>query len=187
MENRHLTFLLVTLAGLLASPPVSAQSTQSAPPESLAAAIKKIAPAAVIVDAQDVDATACKPVGESPGIMRADFNGDRRDDYAVLLKTRETGKEKNWHGKTLREAHFSFVLFIDDGNGGYGQRTIRRYSDFIPTAVVLDLQPAGHVRHRETRKSVHIPHPGVTLSFCEKSAKTYYLIDDKIRSVPIAD
>jgi hypothetical protein len=157
------------------------------PPASLAAAIKKIAPAAVIVDAQDVDATACQPVGESPGILRADFNGDRRDDYAALLKTGETGKEKNWDGKTLREAHFSFVLFIDDGSGGFRPRTIRRYTDFIPTAVVLDLQPAGNVRHRETRKSIYISNPGVTLSFCEKSAKTYYLVNDKIRSVPIAD
>jgi hypothetical protein len=187
MPNRHLAFALMALVGLSLTLPLSAQPKQSVLPNSLTAAIKTVASAAVIVEPQDVDAAACQPVGESPGLLRADFNGDGRDDYAVLLKMKETGKEKRWDGRTLREARFSFVLFLDDGSGGYRPRVIRQYTDFMPTAVVLDLQPAGNVRHRETRKNVHIPNAGVMLSFCEKSAKTYYLVDDKVRSVPIAD
>lgn len=187
MLNRRLAFALAGLIGLPMSAFTGAQPKQSTLPEGLTAAIKKVAPGAVIVGAQEVDVTACQPVGDSPGLLRADFNGDGRDDYAALLKTGETGKETTWEGRKLREARFSFVLFLDNGSGGYQPRVVHRYTDFIPTAVVLDLQPAGNVRHRETHKNVRIPNPGVMLSFCEKSATTYFLVGDKIRSIPISD
>jgi hypothetical protein len=119
--------------------------------------------------------------------VKGDFNGDGRDDYAALLKTKETGKETTWEGRKLREARFAFVLFLDDGNGGYTPRVVRRYVDFVPTSVVLDLQPAGRVRNRETRQNVGLSNPGVTLSFCEKSATTYFISDGKIRSISVAD
>lgn len=185
MLNRRSVFAFITLIALINPVSLGAQQ-KPAIPDALAAAMKKAAPGASVVAPRDVDETACAPVGQAPGFLHADFDGDGREDYAALLK-KETGKEKTWEGRTLREARFSFVLFIDDGSGGYKPRVIRRYVDFIPTAVVLDLQPAGNVRHRETRKNVKLPNPGVMLSFCEKSATTYYIVDGKIRSVPIAD
>lgn len=187
MLNPHFAFALVVLTGLLTSTYTAAQQKEFAVPENLTAAIKQIAPSAVIIKAQEVDATACHPVGEYPGLVRADLNGDGREDFAALLKTKETGKVTSWEGKTLRETRFLFVLFIDDGGGGYKPRVVRRYTDFVPTAVVIDLQPPGKVRHRETHKDIQMPNAGVTLSFCEKSAMTYYMSGDKIRSVPIAD
>jgi len=186
MLNRRLLFAFLGSVVLLHTPLVSAQQKESVIPEALSAAMKKIAPGASLVTASDVDQTACAPVGQSPGLVRADFDGDGRDDYAALLK-KETGKEKTWEGRALREARFAFVLFMDDGGGAYKPRVVRRYADFVPTAVVLDLQPAGDVRHRETRKNVKLSNPGVMLSFCEKSATTYFIVDGKIRSVPIAD
>jgi hypothetical protein len=176
----HLLLTLVTVFGCAS---LGAQQTT----ESLGAAIERVAVGATIVQAKDVDPISCQPVGESPGLLRADFNGDGRDDYAVLLKTGDTGKERTWEGKTLRETRFAFAFFLDNGSGGYEPRVVRRYVDFIPTAAVLDLQPAGEVRHRETHKNVRLKNPGVTLSFCEKSAATYFLHANKIRSVPIAD
>ncbi len=179
--------VLVSLVGILTASALVAQPKEASLPENLARAISKITPGSSIVDAKDVDATACQPVGDTPGLAHADFNGDGRQDYAVLLKTSVSKKETVWQGKSLREARFSFVLFLDDGTGGYRARVIRRYADFVPTAVVIDIQPAGKVRHRETHKHIRVPNPAVMLSFCEKSATTYYLVGDKIRSIPIAD
>lgn len=180
-------FAFAALTTLLTPTYLGAQQKEPAIPETLSAAIQKAASGAALVTAHEVDATACAPVGQAPGLVRGDFNGDGRDDYAALLKTKETGKETIWEGKKLREARFSFALFLDDGSGGYKPRVIRRYTDFIPTAVVLDLQPAGNVRHRETHKNVKLSNPGVTLSFCEKSATTYFMAAGRIRSIPIAD
>lgn len=187
MPSHRVVFAVTVLIALLTPAYLGAQQKESTIPETLSAAIQKAAPGAVLVSAHEVNATACAPVGQAPGLVRADFNGDGRDDYAALLKTKETGKQTNWEGKKLREAHFSFVLFLDDGNGGYKPRVVRRYTDFVPTTVVLDLQPAGNVRHRETHKAAKLANPGVTLSFCEKSATTYFMAAGKVRSIPIAD
>jgi len=186
MLNHRFVFAFVASFALMNPVVLCAQQKGPEIPETLAAAIKKVAPSASLVTPRDVDETACAPVGQAPGLLHADFDGDGRADYAALLK-KETGKEKTWEGRTLREARFSFVLFLDDGSGGYKPRVVRRYPDFLPTAAVLDLQSAGTVRHRETRKNVKLPNPGVMLSFCEKSATAYYIVDGKIRSVPIAD
>ena len=187
MPSHLLLFALTASIALLTPAYLGAQQKELAIPDTLSAAIQKAASGAALVTAHEVDATACAPVGQAPGLVRADFNGDGRDDYAALLKTKETGKETIWEGKKLREARFSFVLFLDDGNGGYKPRVVRRYTDFVPTAVVLDLQPAGNVRHRETHKTVKLANPGVMLSFCEKSATTYFIAAGKIRSIPVAD
>jgi len=183
----RIAHVLISLVGILMPLALFAQSKEASVPENLAGAIYKVAPGSAIVSAKEVDATACQPVGDSPGLVRADFNGDGRQDYAVLLKTRVSKEETVWQGKSLREARFLFVWFLDDGSGGYKPRIIRRYTDFVPTAVVIDLQPAGKIRHRETHKDIQVPNPAVMLSFCEKSATTYYLLDDKFRSIPIAD
>lgn len=187
MLNPRLALAIIGLIGLVATPMSGAQEKELDIPKALAAAIRRVALSAAVVTAKEVDATACHPVGTNPGLVRADFNGDGRDDFVALLKTKETGKEKIWEGRKLRETNFSFVLFLDDGNAGYKVRVVRRYTDFIPTAAALDLQPAGTVRHRETRKNIMLPNPGVTLSFCEKSAATYFMVGTKIRSIPIAD
>lgn len=186
MNTRTISLLLV-LAGVAVPSAHSAQSRNATLPENLEIAISKVAPRSTVVSAKEVDATACQPVGDSPGLVRADFNGDGREDYAVLLKTRVSIEETVWQGKSLREARFLFVWFLNDGAGGFRPRVIRRYDDFVPTAVVIDLQPAGKIRHRETHKDVQVRNPAVMLSFCEKSATTYYLVDDKFRSIPIAD
>jgi hypothetical protein len=185
--NSHMRCIFVAFVGVLTSSVLYAQAEKSSMPKSLVVAISKVAPNSIIVDAKEVDATACQPVGDSPGLVRADFNGDGRVDYAALLKIKVSKEETVWQGKSLREARFSFVLFLDDGSGGYKPRSIRRYTDFVPTAVVIDLQPAGKIRHRETRQYIRVPNPAVMLSFCEKSATTYYMVNDKIRSIPIAD
>ena len=187
MRHVHRVVIIVALIGPVTISVACAEQEKSVNSGALNASIRKLAPGAAVVVTQEVDAISCNPVGDNPGLVRADFNGDGRPDYAALLKIRETGKKTIWEGKTLREASFSFVLFLDDGHGGYEPRVVRRYTDFIPTGVVLDLQPPGSVLNGETQKSITLSNPGVTLSFCEKSAVTYYVAGGKIHSIPIAD
>lgn len=181
---------LLALSGafcVMSPVPIRAEGPEPTLPESLMAAIRSVAPGAVWVSPQETDVTGCAPVGSSPSMVRADFNGDRRDDYALLLKTKDTDKLTIWEGKDLRQAHFALALFLADGVGGYKARVLRHYLDFRPTSVVLQLQPAGRVRHPFTHQAVTLKNPGVTLSFCEKSATTYYLAGGHILSIPIAD
>jgi hypothetical protein len=186
MQQCYSTFL-ITIIGVL-SPAFAAESSSNlALPEALASAISNISTNSSVVGAEDVDPSACRPVGEKPGLVQADFNGDGRDDYAVLLKTKETDKKTTWQGTELREAEFAFAFLLDDASGGYKQMIVRRYSDFVPTGVVLDLQAPGDVHDRETHKDIQIFNPSVILSFCEKSATAYFVTGGEIHSIPIAD
>jgi hypothetical protein len=184
--NARIACVLSAIVGSLIYP-LYTQVNGASLPETLAAAIKKTSPGATIVSVKEVDSTSCQSVGDSPGLVRADLNGDGRQDYAVLLKTKVSKEETIWEGKTLHEAQFALMLFLADRDGGFRARTLHRYADFVPTAVVINLQPPGVVRNRETHRTVRVQHPGVTLIYCEKSATTYYLADDKVHSIPIAD
>lgn len=185
--NWRIACMLIALVGILVPFMPYAQSKELPVPKSLDSAIRKLAPSAKVVAAKDVDTTSCQPVGDSPGMVRADFNGDGRQDYAVLLKTRVSKEVTVSQSNSLREARFSFVLFLDNGRGGYQPIVVRRYEDFVPTIVVINLEPAGIIQHRETHKEVRVPNPAVMLSFCEKSATIYYLVNGKVRSIPISD
>ena len=189
MKNDPLRVVRTALAGLLSLllPALAgAQSSLTIPP-SLTAAIRAIAPGADILSPQEIDATACAPLGASPNTVRADFNGDSLDDYALLLKMKETGKVSKWEGRELRQADLALAIFLADKAGSFHARVVREFLNYLPAAVALDLQPAGKVRHRDTNQTVTLKSPGVTLSFCEKSATTYYLAGDKVRSIPISD
>ena len=79
------------------------------------------------------------------------------------------------------------VFFLNDGNGGFAARSVRNVPAWYPFGVPLTLQPAEVVRNRSTGADVKLANPGVMLSFCEKSAATYYLDGSRIRVVAIAD
>ena len=187
MHTNYFSLVPTALIALLLPVDLRAQQSDPPIPELLAAAIRKVAANAVLVAPEEVDTKACAPAGPTPSLVRGDFDGDGREDYAALLKLKETGKEAIWAGHKLKEAKFSFVLFISDVNGGYKPRVVRSYTDFVPTAVVLDLQAPGAIRNRETRKYTNLSNPGVTLSFCEKSATTYFIKAGAIKSIPVAD
>ena len=111
----------------------------------LAAAIERFHAGAVVVRPADVDARSCGPIGESPGMVATDLNGDGRQDFGVLLMLKYTGKETPWQGKVLREAQFAFVMFVRHGGGGLEARVVRRYTEYQPSSVVIELEAAGIV------------------------------------------
>ncbi len=166
----------------------SAGMVQSAEqPTDLAGAIERFHAGAAVVRPADVDASSCGPRGKSPGLVATDLNGDGRQDFGVLLMLKYTGKETPWQGKVLREAQFAFVMFVGDGGGDLKPRVVRRYTDYLPSSVVIELEAPGIVRHRETGKDVRLTHPGILMSFCEKSAAIYYLAGNRLRSIPVSD
>jgi hypothetical protein len=187
LKQRKVVINIIGITALAWSFVAHAQQMDIQIPEALAKSVTRLAPRGAIISNADVDSLACQPITSNPGLLRADFNGDGRDDFAALIKLQETGRVKEWEGRSLREARFSFVLFLDDGVGGYRTRVVRKYLDFIPSSVVIDIQTAGVIKHRETKRDILIPHTAVTLSFCEKSATAYYFVGKKIHSVPVAD
>ena len=169
-----LTIALLFSAGLVQS---------AGQPADLAGAIQRFHAGAAVVRPADVDASSCGPLGKSPGLVATDLNGDGRQDYGVLLMLKHTGKETPWQGKVLREAQFAFVMFVGGAGGDLTPRVVQRYTEYVPSSVVIELEAAGIVRHRETGKDVRLTHPGLLMSFCEKSGAIYYLAGNRLRSI----
>jgi len=177
---------ILIAAGITAMAP-TASGQRAAIPTEVNTAIRKLSPGATVLSFAGVNSVSCAPVGETPGIVKADFNGDEHEDYAVLLKGSTTGRSTQWEGTTLHEFRFSLVFFLDDGKGGYTPLVAHRYADFIPTITVVDLEPAGTVHDATLSKDVSLRFPAVTLSYCEKSSTIYYLSGGKVRSVAAGD
>ena len=128
----------------------------------------------------------CRPVPQSPGLVRADFTGDGRMDFALLLNAGETGKIIDWQGMKLKETRYVFAIFVEDGQGGYKFKPLQRFEDFVPIAAFIDLQKSGDIRGVDGRLA-KISNPAVSFVFCEKSEAVYYFSGDRIRTVWVSD
>lgn len=168
--------------------PASRGGQEAGPvPDSLVAAIEKAVPGASLVSLADVNAKECKPVPKTPGLVRADFDGDGRADFAVLVKAGETGKVVDWQGTRLREARYVFAIFLDDAKGGFTVRIVQRFVDFVPIASFIDLQAPGNVPGFGENPGVVIPNSGIAFVNCEKSEAVYYFSGKRIRTIWVSD
>lgn len=177
--------LLALTAGVASS--AQAQNAAGALPANAIDAVARAIPGAKIVGNEDIDAQSCGSLPKGPGFVAADFNGDKRVDFAVLLKVRETGKTTDWNGKKFKETEFAFAVFVDDGKGGFKKVYIQRFSDLTPISAYIDLTPAGIVPGIGSNPSLTLKNPGVSLASCEKSEAVYYLSGDRVRVHWVSD
>jgi hypothetical protein len=161
--------------------------TRALEQEDIAGVVARSFPRAAIVQRAEVDQIACAPIGERPGVVSADLNGDGLQDFGTLLRLNFTGKEGVWQGKPYKEAQFAFVVFVNQGGGRFRTHVAKRYTSDIPTAVSLDVHEPGIIRDRETGKNIQLLRRGITMSFCEKSAAIYYVDGNRVRSIQLAD
>ena len=176
------TATLCCASGWAAEPPTGANVSKA-----LLAAIGRVSPNATILQANQVDAKSCAPVPKSPGLVRADFNGDGLEDAAALLKIRVAEEITVWEGKELREADFVFVIFLNDGKGGHIARTLDKFSDFIPAGVTISINPPGKIRPLGAKKDITLSNPSIVLTYCEKSAAAYVVTGTRVKEIPLSD
>src|SRR5438034_6270469 len=70
----------------------------------LQAAIKKFSPTARVLQAGEINMEECEAVPKTPGLVRADFNGDGLEDAAVLLVTHVASEIKIYEGRKYQKA-----------------------------------------------------------------------------------
>ena len=106
---------LVALALISLGAGLAVAEEPPAVPPALAEAIKHLHPGARIVAADEVLGERCGPALQREQIFRADFDGDRRQDYAVLLRIGEPGKP----GEALRMVPLWGVVFLANRDGRF--------------------------------------------------------------------
>jgi hypothetical protein len=120
-------------------------------------------------------------------LVRGDFNGDGNEDVAVLLKTRVTDEIRTLEGQEFRKTDFMFVIFLNNGQGGYHVRIVKKFSDYVPIGGFIALQPPGKVRPLGSERDIVTRNPAVTLTFCERAKAIYTVTGTRVKEIVLSD
>lgn len=101
----------------------------------------------------------------SPVLISGDFDGDRRRDYAALIKQ---GKEFNYLGEPIRDRHL-LVIFLRRTRG---HRTYVIKDPTAGTYITLAKKGAGDYNYG-TDKHVTYENDAIQLNYFEKAATSY--------------
>jgi hypothetical protein len=93
-------------------------------------AIQKAYPESKIVQTEDVDEESCGVPANTPGIVEADFNGDGKNYFMVLLRI---GVEKEIEIKSnlYKSFEITLIAFLKEGHGVYKSIIIYKYDGGI--------------------------------------------------------
>jgi len=163
---------LVALA-LVAGP--AAGEEAAAVPAKLADAIRRLHPSARVLTADEVLGERCGPGQRREQLLRADFDGDGRQDYAALLRVGEpAGKPE----EALRTVPLWGVVFLANRDGRYRPFILFKDEDaMFPSRRVLWIEPPGRVRHgAHPERVLTLRHPAVGSMLCESTAKVFYWV-----------
>jgi hypothetical protein len=144
-------------------------------PPALADALKRRHPAAHVMGADEIVEERCGPDHRREQLFRADFNGDGRPDYAMLLRI---GEPEGKTGEALRTAPLWAVVFLANRDGRYRPFILIKDGDaMFPLRRVLWVQAPGRVHHgAHPERVLTLKRPAVGSMLCESTAKVYYWV-----------
>jgi len=167
--------------GVLLSLGVATHAGAAAPPSvadlppALREAITSLHPAAAVLRADEVLVERCGTEHRRDQVVRADFNGDGRADYAVLLRI---GEPKAVAGEALKSVSVWAVVFLARRDGLYRSFILSKSDEvMIPSRQVIALRPPGRVQvggHPE--RPVTLKQAAIVSILCEGTEKIYYWV-----------
>jgi hypothetical protein len=142
-------------------------------PPALEAAIKRLHGAAAVVTADEIYLDRCGAEHRRDQIFRADFDGDGRQDYAVLLRI---GEPTGDPAQALRTVPLWGVVFLAKRDGRYRPFILFQEAEaMFPSRHVLRVQLPGRVRHgAHPERVLTLKLPGVGSMLCESTARVFY-------------
>ena len=121
-----------------------------------------------MVTADEVYVDRCGAEHRRDQIFRADFDGDGRQDYAVLLRIGEL--------PASRTVQLWGVVFLAKRDGRYRPFVLFQDADaMFPSRQVLWVQPPGFVKHgAHPERVLTLKLPSVGSMLCGSTAKVFY-------------
>jgi hypothetical protein len=144
-------------------------------PPALREAIAQLNPEAAVLRADEILAERCKPEYRRDQVVRGDFNGDGRADYALLLRI---GEPKAVGGEPLKSASVWAVVFLARRDGRYRPFILSKTDEvMMPSRRVVALQSPGKVHHgAHPERVLTLKQPGIASILCEGTEKVYYWV-----------
>jgi len=144
-------------------------------PPAVREAIAQLNPEAAVLRADEILVDRCKPEYRRDQVVRGDFNGDGRTDYALLLRI---GEPKAVGGEPLKSAAVWAVVFLARRDGRYRPFILSKTDEvMMPSRQVVALRPPGKVHHgAHPERVLTLKQPGIASILCEGTEKVYYWV-----------
>jgi len=169
--------LAALVAVALAAGPAAAEEPPAVP-AGVADAIRRLHPDAQVVRADEILDERCGVAQRREQIFRADFDGDKRQDYTALIRIGEpAGKPE----EKLRTVPLWGVVFLANRGGRYRPFILFKDEDaMFPSRRVLWIQSPGRVHHGvHPERVLTLKHPAVGSMLCEGTAKVFYWVGQR--------
>lgn len=136
-----------------------------------------------------VDQSECEIKGDQPGMIKADFNGDGKSDYAILVQLRKVkGNQKNpVKDEDFEEVDITLLTLIQTPSGSFDRYILEKTEGYMTGMVFIELVAPGIEHEFDTNKPVRLKNPGVALVYCGKSKVDFYWHGRGFKQVWISD
>lgn len=161
--------------------PTIVSGSSSFPPD-MSAAIETKFKNMKVMGAGDIDKNECDTVKGANGVLRGDLNGDGTDDFTMLFRSKESHRKEN--GDLY---HYKLVVFVSGRDKKYQTKVLTDYEDFFPPIIFINIHTPGKIKEFGTGKTTVVKHPAVDLTYCGKSAVTYFWKDQKFSEIWTSD
>lgn len=144
-------------------------------PRALREAITSLHPAAAVLGADEILVERCGAEHRRDQVVRADFNGDGRADYALLLRI---GEPTAVAGEALKSVSVWAVVFLARRDGLYRSFILSKSDEvMMPSRRVIALRPPGRVPSRgRPERVLTLKQPAIASILCEGTEKIYYWV-----------
>lgn len=177
---------LTALAAALVGTAAAAQPAAELPPPVHAA--EQAHPGQRVLQASDLRDAACRAeLGAHPGWAAADFNGDGRLDYGVLLIDRKPSRIVRFDGQDYPVYAASVLALLARAGGGYDEQPLYEFSDALPTIRGLLLQAPQRIRDLETERSRTLTRPALSFHSCAQFIVVYAWDGKAFVAMKVAD
>ena len=153
-------------------------------PKSLNNSIHRISPNARVLKYSEIDTLECGK--ESKSIIKADFNGDKINDYAILLID-SIFHEMTYRDQKYLESKLFFVVFLGQKDNKYKSILLDTFQVTLPVINTINIYTDKTVKDREADTLIKIKYPSVELFHCGKSSVLFYWNKIKFESTWTSD
>jgi ubiquinone/menaquinone biosynthesis C-methylase UbiE len=153
-----------------------AAPTDAGLPVPLRTAIAATHPGMHVLGAEEARYTGCAPAAApGPAWIAADFNGDGRTDYAVLLVSDEATWTVRFDNQDYPTYAARVVAYLGQADGGLREREVYAFQESLPTIRGIAVQGSSAAG---SGGEARMRHAGITFISCGQFAVTYYWTGD---------
>lgn len=149
--------------------------------------LKKLYPNTDVKIVTEVDEKECDIKSRQSGVITGDFNGDGKNDYAVLVQLKKIKKDSKGKDEDFEGVDINLLVLMQNSNGSFDKYILEKTEGYWTGMIFIALEATGIKHEFDTSKPVRLKNPGVALVYCGKSKVDFYWHGHGFKDIKIAD